>query len=70
VDVTPADRADGRPYATIDVPEGADGKLWHTDPNTRGRFHFLNIPPLLSLNRGKVFVPREVAESDGLTTAR
>jgi hypothetical protein len=70
IDVTPATRAPGQSYTVVDVPEGADGKLWHTDANTRGTFFFLNVPPLLSLSREKFFVPREVAESDGLTTGK
>ncbi len=70
IDVTPATRAPGQTYTVVDVPEGADGQLWHTDANTRGPFFFLNVPPLLSLSRDKFFVPREVAESDGLTTGR
>lgn len=69
IDLTPAQRADGQTYVVVDVPAGADGKLWHTDRNTRGSFQFLNIPPYLCLNRSKIFVPREVAESDNLTTA-
>jgi hypothetical protein len=68
-EVTPAQRVAGQTHFAVDVPEGADGKVWHTDRNTRGSFQFLNIPPFLSLNRGKIFVPREVAESDSLTTA-
>lgn len=69
IEVKPENRVEGQEYAAVDVPEGADGKVWHTDATTRGRFQFLNIPPLLSLSREKIFVPREVAESDGLTTA-
>jgi hypothetical protein len=69
VQVTAADRVAGQAYAVVEVPEGAEGKVWHTDANTRGPFLFLNIPPLLSLSRARIFVPREVAESDGLTTA-
>ncbi len=69
LDVTPEQNLPGKDYAAIDVPEGADGKVWHTDVNTRGKFLFLNIPPLLSLSREVIIVPREVAETDGLTTA-
>lgn len=70
IEVTPATRAAGQSYTLVEVPEGADGKLWHTDQTTRGSFLFLNIPPFLSLSREKCCVPREVAESDDLTTAK
>lgn len=70
VDVTKSSRSPGQGYTLVDVPEGADGKVWHTDANTRGAFQFLNVPPFLSLSREKIFVPREVAETDGLTTAK
>lgn len=68
-DVTPADRQPGQSYVAIDVPEGADGQVWQTDPQTRGTVSFLNLPPLLSANRKLILIPREVAEADGLTTA-
>jgi len=69
IEVTPATRVAGQDYTAVDVPAGAAGQVWHTDRTTRGRFLFLNIPPLLSLSREKILLPREVAESDGLTTA-
>jgi hypothetical protein len=69
IDVTPADRKPGQSHIAVDVPAGADGQLWHTDRNTRGQFLFLNIPPLLSLHRTPAFVPREIAEADGLTNS-
>lgn len=70
IEVTAESRTPGQSYTLVDVPVGADGKLWHTDQTTRGQFFFLNIPPLLSMSREKFFVPREVAENDDLTTAR
>lgn len=70
IEVTPATRLADQDYTAVDVPADAAGQVWHTDRTTRGRFLFYNIPPLLSLSREKIFLPREVAESDGLTTAR
>lgn len=67
-DILPADRRPGTQYAVIEVPEGADGQVWHTSAMTRGQVSLLNVPPLLSFHRNTIFVPREVAESDGLTT--
>ncbi len=69
LDVNPSIYADGKQYCVIPVPQGAAGTVWHTDPQTRGHFMLLNIPPLLSLHRNQIFVPREVAEADRLTTA-
>jgi hypothetical protein len=69
-EILPANRVPGKNYAIIDVPQGASGKLWHTDPNTRGKIAFLNIPPILLLSPTQVFLPREVAELDNLTTAK
>ncbi|MEM7012168.1 MAG: DUF4838 domain-containing protein, partial [Verrucomicrobiota bacterium] len=68
LDVTPANRVPGKSHIVIDVPEGADGQVWHTTSQTRGEIIFLNTPPLLSLHRGTIFVPREVSESEGLST--
>jgi hypothetical protein len=69
-DITPANRAPGQTYSVVDVPEGAAGQVWHTDNLTRGKISFLNIPPFLCANRDQIFVPREVAEADDLTTAQ
>jgi len=69
LDVVPASRAPGKDYVVIDVPKGAAGTVWHTDSQTRGKVILLNIPPFFSLNRNTIYVPREVAESDELTTA-
>ena len=67
-DLAPADRVDGKSYIVVQVPEGADGKVWHTTTQTRGQVMLLNTPPLFSLHRNTVFVPREVSESEGLST--
>ena len=64
----PAERVPGKSYISIPVPKGSDGQLWHTHTHTRGQIQFLNIPPLLSLHRNTVFVPRELSESEGLGT--
>jgi hypothetical protein len=68
LDVQPSDRKEGQSYAVVEVPEGADGQVWHTSALTRGQVSLLNVPPLLSFHRGTVLVPREVAETDQLVT--
>ena len=67
-DLGPAQRVEGQSYTTVKVPPGADGQVWHTSALTRGQISLLNIPPLLSFHRQTILVPREVAESSGLTT--
>lgn len=68
LDVGPADRVEGKSYIVVEVPEGTDGQLWHTTTQTRGEVIFLNSPPLLSFHRNTAFVPRELSESEGLST--
>lgn len=68
LDITPANREKGKDYVILKVPPEAAGKIWHTSSQTRGKVALLNVPPLMSLHRSSLFVPREVAESDGLTT--
>ena len=67
-DLTPADRVDGKSYISVKVPDGAAGKVWHTSTLTRGSVMLLNTPPLFSLHRDTIFVPREVSEAEGLST--
>ncbi len=67
-DLGPADRQEGKSYVRVKVPPGADGRLWHTTTQTRGQVMLLNTPPLLSFHRHTVFVPRELSESEGLST--
>lgn len=67
-DFGPADRVQGKSYIVVEVPEGTDGSIWHTSTLTRGRVMLLNTPPLFSMHRKTVFVPREVSESEGLST--
>jgi len=62
IEVGPTDRLEGRSYAVVPVPEGADGRVWHTTPGTRGTVMFLNVPPLLSLHRETILVPREAVD--------
>ena len=69
-DLAPGDRIDGKSYIVVKVPDGADGKIWHTTTQTRGKIMLLNTPPLFSLHRNTVFVPREVSEAEGLSTNR
>ncbi len=68
IDVVPANRAADKDYVVIKVPPNAAGKVWHTSSQTRGQFSLMNIPPLMSFHRDTIFVPREVAEADQLTT--
>ena len=56
--------------APIPVPEGADGQIWHTTNMTRGQVSLLNVPPLLSLHRTTVFIPREIAQAEGPAAAK
>lgn len=70
LDVSPAQREKGKDYVVIPVPPEAAGRMWHTSSQTRGRVSLLNVPPLMSFHPGSLFVPREVAESDGLTTRK
>lgn len=67
-DLHPADRVEGKNHIVVEVPKGADGQMWRTTSLTRGQVSFLNTPPVLSFHRQTVFVPREVSESDGLST--
>ena len=69
-DLSPADRVDGKSYIVVKVPDGADGSIWQTTTQTRGQVMLLNTPPLFSFHRNTVFVPREVSESEGLSTKR
>ncbi len=69
-EITPANRLPGKNYAVINVPPDAAGKLWRTDPNTRAKISFLNIPPFFCPSPQNIFLPREVAELDNLTTAK
>jgi|GEM_PF-892439 len=62
IEVGPSDRAPGRSYTVVPVPVGADGRVWHTSPDTRGAVMLLNVPPLLSFHRGTILVPREVVD--------
>lgn len=61
-DLTPARRIPGKDYIVLDVPESAAGQVWHTSPQTRGKFSLLNVPPLLSLHRKTLMVPREIPQ--------
>ena len=67
-DLGPADRLGGKSHIVVKVPDGADGSIWHTTTQTRGQVMLLNTPPLFSFHRNTVFVPREVSESEGLST--
>ncbi len=55
---------------TIPVPPNQAGRVWtiggHTTMRMR-RFHFLNLPTVLSSNPDRVFVSQPAAEKDGLT---
>jgi hypothetical protein len=68
LDISPANREGKKDFVVIDVAPEAAGKLWHTSSQTRGKISLMNVPPLMSFHRNTVFVPREVAEADSLTT--
>ncbi len=69
-DFGPANRVKGANHIVVNVPAGADAKIWHTMTLTRGQFSLLNVPPLLSFHRDTVFVPREIAEGEELSTRK
>ena len=69
-DFVPANRVKDKSHIVVPVPEGTDGSMWHTATLTRGQISLLNIPPLFSFHRNTVFVPRELSESEGLSTKR
>jgi len=59
--------ADGE-LIKITVPPGQDGKIWRVSGGGLGtRFYFMNLPNVLCFHPGKILVPRELAEKDGLT---
>ncbi len=49
----------------LPVKDGTDGKVWSITGKFRGLW-FLDIPTVLSLSPEMIFVPKEVAKSDGL----
>ena len=51
------------PFA-IDVPEGADGKLWFITATRGGEFSLLTVPPYLTRHPDELLLPREVIEAD------
>lgn len=59
----------GKQYAAVDVPDGGAGQVWYISSMTRGQAALLNVPPLFSVHRNTILVPREVAEGDQLVTA-
>lgn len=56
--------ADGS-YLSVPVPENAAGKFWSLGGKFRNLW-FFNVPTALSSTAEQVFVPRGVAETDGL----
>lgn len=59
-------QADGE-LIRIAVPDGQDGKVWSLSGGGTGpRFYFLNLPNIFSLHPGKLLLPRELVEKDGL----
>jgi len=60
-------------YLSVAVPEGNDGKAWHfsSPPNSQmgfglGRFHFFNVPNVLSVSPAQMLLPKDIAAKDGL----
>lgn len=53
--------SDEGPRECVEIPVGEDGgKLWRVDASTRGAFYFLNIPPYVALDPGRMLVPADV----------
>ncbi|MBS3763209.1 MAG: hypothetical protein KGZ25_07910, partial [Planctomycetes bacterium] len=65
-DFSSADRAKGKNYVALDVPEGADGRVWRTMNQTRGNVRLINIPPYMSFYPDRIVVPKEIAEKDNV----
>ena len=57
-------RSEGELIA-LPVNDGTSGKVWSISGKFRGLW-FLDIPTVLSLSPDMIFVPKEVAEKDGL----
>ncbi len=55
-------------YVSAAVPAGADGKVWSIGGTTfgLGQFRFFDVPNYFSPSPGKMLLPRDVAERDGL----
>lgn len=55
-------------YISVPVPPGMDGKLWEIGGPSfgLGLFRFFDVPGYFSPSPGKVLLPREVAQKDGL----
>ncbi|MBM83792.1 MAG: hypothetical protein CMJ78_24820 [Planctomycetaceae bacterium] len=68
VDISSSSRVANKDYAIIPVPASAAGTIWHTSSQTRGQVLLMNVPPFFSFHRDTIFVPREIAEADELTT--
>src|SRR5690606_7251488 len=59
----------GRPNGdviAVEVGEGQDGKVWSLTGKSRNLW-FLDIPTVLASEPQKVFLPKEVADRDGLS---
>lgn len=46
-------------YNTLAVPTGQDRAVWTVYNQTRGDVGFLNVPPVINLNRAHLLLPRE-----------
>ncbi len=68
LDISASSRVSDKDYAVIPIPPTAVGTVWHTSNQTRGQVSLMNIPPFFSFHRDTIFIPREVAEADELTT--
>lgn len=53
-------------FVRIEVPAGADGKLWSFKQLALGHLWFFNVPNELSASPGALLLPREVVEKDGI----
>jgi hypothetical protein len=60
-DVSPKMEADDEGFVHVPGAEGDDGKAWSVFHQTRGKVVLKNVPPLISLNRDLMLLPKKVA---------
>jgi hypothetical protein len=53
-------------FVHVDVPAGADGKLWSFRQLALGHLWFFNCPNVIAGSRAGLLLPREVVKADGL----
>jgi hypothetical protein len=53
-------------FVHVDVPGGADGKLWSFRQLALGHLWFFNCPNVLAGSADGLLLPRDIVERDGL----